>query len=226
MRPIIFALFSFALISCTSDQSSDLISDGDGKDLSQEIIPKAFNHNQICQPVPKVWILPVAHAKRSQAIEYLGNKKFLAVNKRTFSDLHSPLLSENITIAQTLFNDAFDWLNKNPDDSSYRYCHSSSGKQCADELAMSLGTRPRASSAYLVSAIAKHEQTGFHSVEECEDGVYIHHISLGPDIEPVKTPLIVILSRPPLNVITSAGTALQIRQLFHRKIEHGFLAAA
>ena len=208
MRIILFALLSMTLSSCMPGEKSSLISDDEENNLGWESTSKEFNYRQICQDVPKIWILPIVPNKRDEAINRLKNSKFVSLTKSIVYDLHSLSPPEDATIPQVLFNEAYDWLRKNPNDSSYRFCRNSSGKQCADELAISLGNRPRDSSAYLIRAIAKHEQTGFYSVSECEDGVYIHHNSLGSDIDSIKTQVIVILSRPPRDVIASAGTAL------------------
>ena len=208
MKVFIIALFSLTLASCGYDKISDSGPESQLTSLSWESTADTFNHNQICQEIPRVWILPVTQERRDAAIKSLDDEKHLELDKTTFSNFHPLVIWENTSIAQTLFDNAHKWLNENPTDKSFRYCLYSSGKRCADELAVTLGTRPRDSSAYLIRAIAKHEQTGFYSVSECEDGVYIHHNSLGPDIDTVKTPVIVILIRPPSDVISSADAAL------------------
>lgn len=208
MRIILFALLCITLASCNPNIDNDLISDSNKNNSGWESPSKEFNYNQICQDVPIIWILPISPNKRSDAINMLKNSKFVSLTEPNFYDLYSASSPTGTNIPQALFNQAYDWLRENPNDSSYRFCQNSSGKQCADKLAISLGTRPRDSSPYLIRAIAKHEQTGFYSVSECEDGVYIHHSSLGSDVDPIKVPVIVILSRPPHDVIASAGTAL------------------
>ena len=168
---------------------------------------RLFNVNQICQTIPPLWILPVSAENQNEALSLLSAQEFLKLTENQFEQLSGIKNDTEINSAQSLFDNALNWLKENPKDRTYKYCSFYSGEDCVNELIL-LGTRPRDAKPYLIRAVVKHQNTGRFSAEECEDGVHIKHSSLGQFIPPsMKSPMIVFLSRPPNKVFSTSTVA-------------------
>lgn len=177
---------------------------------------KERRDNEICQTLPKPWVLEVAEAKRELALEQLKSKPWQALSLEETKAMTTIALDTNTyppvtldSLAADLIWQAAENARKEPESREFTYCQTSAGLRCSDYLReLVIQKLPRGRTPFLIRSTWQNPGTGRYDVEECESGVVVTHSSLSrTSSEPENNPLIVFLKRPPQDIFSFTSVA-------------------